>query len=55
MAINHVNAPEKAHEFEALLREHLACPTDVITAEFTPGLSIHSGTGIVGVVVVAAE
>jgi len=55
MAIIHVNAPEKAHEFEALLREHLACPTDVITAEFTPGLSIHSGTGIVGVVVVAAE
>lgn len=55
MAIIHVNAPEKAREFEALLREHLSCPTDVITAEFTPGLSIHSGTGIVGVVVVAAE
>lgn len=55
MGIIHVNAVEKAREFEALLREHLACPTDVITAEFTPGLSIHSGTGIVGVVVVAAK
>ncbi|MEJ5310323.1 MAG: DegV family protein [Anaerolineae bacterium] len=54
MGIIHVNALDKAREFEALLREHLPCPTDVITAEFTPGLSIHSGTGIVGVVVVAA-
>ena len=55
MGIIHVNAQEKAREFEVLLREHLSCPTDVITADFTPGLSIHSGTGIVGVVVVAAE
>lgn len=54
MAIIHVNAPEKARELEALLREHLACPADIITADFTPGLSIHSGTGIVGVVAVAA-
>ena len=53
MGIIHVNAPEKAREFEARLRERLPCPADVITAEFTPGLSIHSGTGIVGVVVVA--
>jgi DegV family protein with EDD domain len=53
MGIIHVNAPEKAREFEARLREHLSCPDDVITAEFTPGLAIHSGTGIVGVVVVA--
>lgn len=55
MAIIHVNAPEKARDFEALLRESLDCPDKVITAEFTPGLSIHSGTGVVGVVVVAAE
>ena len=55
MGIIHVNALERAREFEALLREHLTCPADIITAEFTPGLSIHSGTGVVGVVVVAAE
>jgi DegV family protein with EDD domain len=53
LGIIHVNALEKAREFEALLRQHLPFPTDIITAEFTPGLSIHSGTGIVGVVVVA--
>ena len=45
MAIIHVNAEEKAREFEAQLREHVTCPNDVIWAEFTPGLSIHSGTG----------
>jgi DegV family protein with EDD domain len=53
MGLIHVNAPEKAREFEVRLREHLTCPDDIITAEFTPGLAIHSGTGIVGVVVVA--
>lgn len=55
MAIIHVNAVEQAREFEGLLRAALDCPDDVITAAFTPGLSIHSGTGVVGVVVVAAE
>jgi DegV family protein with EDD domain len=54
MGIIHVNALEKAREFEARLREQFACPADIITAEFTPGLSVHSGTGIVGVVVVVA-
>ncbi|HOU13339.1 MAG TPA: DegV family protein [Anaerolineae bacterium] len=55
VGIIHVNAPEKAREFETLLRVQLTFPAEIITAEFTPGLSIHSGTGVVGVVVVAAK
>lgn len=55
MGIIHVNAPEKAREFETLLRAQLTFPAEVITAEFTPGLSIHSGTGVVGVVVATAK
>jgi len=52
MAIIHVNALPQAREFESLLRENLDCPDDIITSELTPGLSVHSGTGFVGVVFV---
>ena len=52
MAIIHVNGLPKAREFESLLREKLDCPDEIITSELTPGLSVHSGTGLVGVVFV---
>ena len=50
MAIIHVNALPQAREFERLLREKLACPNEIIISELTPGLSVHSGAGMVGVV-----
>ena len=49
MAIIHVDAPEAAREFAGQLRAALPCPDDVLTAELTPGLSVHSGAGMVGV------
>jgi len=52
-AIIHVNQTEGARELRELLCASLDCPAEVITAEFTPGLSVHAGDGVVGVAVVA--
>ena len=52
-AIIHVNHPEGARELQELLCRDLACPDKIVTAEFTPGLSVHAGPGVVGVVTVS--
>jgi DegV family protein with EDD domain len=54
LAILHVAVPEEADRFEALVRATLPCPTEILHAELTPGLSVHSGAGLVGVVVLVA-
>jgi DegV family protein with EDD domain len=55
MTIIHVNALEAARQFEGLVREALPCPEQILYAEMNPGLSIHSGSGLVGVVFVTAQ
>jgi DegV family protein with EDD domain len=55
MAVIHVSAPDEARQFEEQLRGSMTCPDEVLTCELTPGLSVHSGAGLLGVVVVAGE
>jgi len=55
MAILHVKALDKARQFEKLIQVALPCPTEIMYAEMNPGLSIHSGSGLVGVVFVTKE
>ena len=55
LAVIHVNDLDGARELEKLLRETIQCPAEVLTLEFTPGLSVHAGSGVVGLVVLTAE
>ena len=49
MGIVHVAAQEQAEELAAMLRERINCPDEMIIANLTAGLSVHSGAGMVGV------
>ncbi len=47
--ILHVAASKEAAEFANLLREAMPCPEQLPMTELTPGLSVHTGGGLVGV------
>lgn len=53
--IFHVAAKQEAQEFEKLLQETIPCPEVIHIAEFTPGLSVHTGAGLVGVAFTTKE
>jgi fatty acid-binding protein DegV len=52
MCILHVNAPEMAREFMQEIQSRMHCPSEILLVEVTPGLSVHSGAGMVGTVFV---
>lgn len=55
LAIIHVKALETAREFEKQVRAAIPCPIEIMYVEMNPGLSIHSGSGLVGAVFVTKE
>jgi DegV family protein with EDD domain len=52
MCVLHVNAPEMAQQFTVEIRSRMSCPAEIPLVEVTPGLSVHSGAGMVGTVFV---
>jgi len=55
MSVLNVKCPEAAKQFEGLLRAALPCPDNILHAGVNPGLSIHTGVGMVAVVFVVAK
>jgi DegV family protein with EDD domain len=53
--IVHVNNLEDAKILEARLRADLPMPAEILITEFTAGLSVHGGTGLVAAVFVTKE
>jgi DegV family protein with EDD domain len=54
MALLHVNAAPEARQFQQQLCTQLRCPPSTLEAELTPGLSVHAGDGVIGVVIVSS-
>jgi DegV family protein with EDD domain len=55
MAVLNVKAVEAARTFQTLLQASLPCPDEITFVDITPGLSVHTGAGMVAVVFVTAK
>lgn len=55
LAILHVNAVDQARAFQEQLCAVITCTGAILTVELTPGLSVHSGSGMVGVAFVVGQ
>jgi len=55
LAILHVNALDQARAFQEQLCAVITCTGAILTVELTPGLSVHSGSGMVGVAFVVGQ
>ena len=55
VAILHITDYDRACELRSQLCARVSCPESIPIAEFTPGLSVHAGSGVVGVVTLAAR
>lgn len=51
----HVAVPDDVERLLGLVRAGLPCAEEIVVAELTPGLSVHGGAGMVGIVAVAEE
>ncbi len=55
LAVLHVAVPAEARQFADELAQVLSYRDEVIISELTPGLSVHTGAGMLGLAVVAAR
>ena len=54
-AIIHVNNLPDATVLESRLREGGKMPPKIMMVEFTPGLSVHTGAGMIGAIMLVKE
>ncbi len=55
LAMVHVNNRIGAENLLKQIQNHSQLPDDILHAEFTPGLSVHAGSGVVGFVIVTSN
>ena len=54
VGVIHGNHVAWANELRDQLCEKFICPDDVLIADFTPGLSVHTGSGVVGLAILTS-